>query len=322
MVQDFIAGIDIGGTKIAVAIASAEGELVGRSSFPTDHDRSPRESMTQALEILVSLADTHQGQLTSIGIGCAGPLDFDLGHVLSPPNMPRSWRQFPLRSFVGNELELPVALDNDANAAALGEHLYGAGRGYSDLVYLTISTGIGVGIIAGNSLVHRLGEGGHVTVQPGGALCGCGARGCMETLCSGTGIARRAQEQLHSGHLSEMLEIPGVSDIQQVTARTVEDAARKGDHLATEVWGETIELLSIGIGSIVALLAPQAVILGGGVAIGAGEFLLQPLREALKERVHIISLQSVEVLQAGLGSESVIHGALVLAARALQPVRT
>lgn len=319
MVQDFIAGIDIGGTKIAVAIASAGGQVIGRSSFPTDPDRSPHESMNQALEALASLAEKHQGQLVSIGIGCAGPLDFDLGHVLSPPNMPRSWRQFPLRSFVENELKLPVALDNDANAAALGEHLYGAGRGYSDLVYLTISTGIGVGIIAGDRLVHRLGEGGHVTVQPGGALCGCGARGCMETLCSGTGIARRAQEQLRSDRISKMLDT--VSDIKQVTAKTVEDAARSGDELANEVWRETIDLLAIGIGSIVALLAPQAVILGGGVTAGAGEFLLQPLRDALKGSMHIITMQKVAVLQAGLGSESVIHGALVLAARALQPVR-
>ena len=320
MVQDLIAGIDIGGTKIAVAIASAGGQVMARCSFPTDHARSPYESMSQALETLAIMAENHQAKLASIGIGCAGPLDFDLGHVLSPPNMPPSWRQFPLRSFVENKLELPVALDNDANAAALGEHLYGAGRGYSDLVYLTISTGIGVGIIAGERLVHRLGEGGHVTVQPGGALCGCGARGCMETLCSGTGIARRAQEQLHSGRISKMLDM--VSDIRKVTAKTVEDAAREGDELAGEVWQETVDLLAIGIGSIVALLAPQAVILGGGVATGAGEFLLQALRDALRERVHIISLQRVQVLQAGLGSESVIHGALVLAGRALQPVRT
>ena len=320
MVQDFVAGIDIGGTKIAVAIASAGGQLIGRSSFPTDPDRPPQESMKQALETLSIMAEEHPGQLASVGIGCAGPLDFDLGHVLSPPNMPRSWQQFPLRPFVENELELPVALDNDANAAALGEHLYGAGRGYRDLVYLTISTGIGVGIIADDRLVHRSGEGGHVTVQPDGALCGCGARGCMETLCSGTGIARRAQEQLRSGRISKMLDV--VTDAKQVTARTVEDAARVGDELASEVWRETIDLLAIGIGSIVALLGPQAVILGGGVTAGAGEFLLQPLRDALREQVHIVSMQSVTVLQCGLGSESVIHGAFVLAARALPLVRT
>jgi glucokinase len=317
MVHEFTGGIDIGGTKIAVAIASTDGQVVGRSSFPTDHDRSPHDSMNHALETLENLAKEHQGQLTSIGIGCAGPLNFDLGYVLTPPNMPRSWWQFPLRPFVENKLQLPVAIDNDANAAALGEYLYGAGRGFSDLVYLTISTGIGVGIIADDKIVHRLGEGGHVIVQPGGALCGCGARGCMETLCSGTGIARRAREQLHSGRISRMLDM--TSDIESVTAKTVEDAAREGDELATEVWRETIDLLATGIGSIIALLSPQAVILGGGVTAGAGEFLLQPLRRVLDERVHIISMQRVAVLQAGLGSESVIHGALVLAARVLPP---
>jgi glucokinase len=310
MVRDFLGGIDIGGTKIAVAIASTDGQVVGRRSFPTDHDRSPHDSMNHTLESLVNLAKERHGQLASIGIGCAGPLDFALGHVLTPPNMPRSWWQFPLRPFVEDKLRLPVALENDANAAALGEHLYGAGRGYSDLVYLTISTGIGVGIIAGDKLVHRLGEGGHLTVQPGGALCACGARGCMETLCSGTGIARRAREQLQSGGISKMLDMAG--DIKEVTAKTVEDAAREGDVVATEVWRETIDLLAIGIGSIITLLSPQAVILGGGVGAGAGEFLLQPLRDALKERVHIISMQEVSVLQAGLGNDSVIHGALVL----------
>jgi len=322
MVQDLLAGIDIGGTKLAVAIASTDGKVLGRTSFPTDPDRSPHESMNHALETLSGLAEKQQGKLRSVGIGCAGPLDFERGPVLSPPNMPLSWRQFPLRPFVENALDLPVAIENDANAAALGEHLYGAGRGYSDLVYLTISTGIGVGIIAGDRLVHRAGEGGHVTVQPGGALCGCGARGCMETLCSGTGIARRAQDELRRGRNSKMLEIVSGSDVKQVTAKTVEEAARAGDEVAMKVWRETTDLLAIGIGSIVALLSPQVVILGGGVTAGAGEFLLQPLRDALQERVHIISMQEVSVVQAGLGSDSVIHGALVLAARELQLDRT
>jgi glucokinase len=315
MVNNFLGGIDIGGTKIAVAIASTDGQVVDRISFPTDHDRSPHDSMNHALESLENLAQKRHGQLASIGIGCAGPLDFALGHVLTPPNMPRSWWQFPLRPFVEDKLRLPVAIENDANAAALGEHLYGAGRGHSDLVYFTISTGIGVGIIADDKLVHRLGEGGHVTVQPGGPLCACGARGCMETLCSGTGIARRARERLHSGGISKMLDL--APDIKEVTAKTVEDAAREGDVVAAEVWRETVDLLAIGIGSIITLLSPQAIILGGGVAAGAGEFLLRPLRLALQERLHIISMQKVAVLQAGLGSESVIHGALALASGAV-----
>ncbi len=320
MADDLIAGVDIGGTKIAVAVATPGGEPIARGSFPTDARRPPDEHMAHAIAILEGLAEKHCGRLRAVGVGCAGPLDFELGVVISPPNMPRNWRQFPLRSFVKSKLDLPVAFDNDANAAALGEHSYGAGRGYSDLVYLTISTGIGVGIIANNQLVHRLGEGGHVTVQPGGDLCGCGARGCMEGLCSGTGIARRAQDYLSAGGSSKLCESLGHAG--QVTARTVADAVREHDELACAVWRETVSLLAIGIGSIIALLAPQAVILGGGVAAGAGGLLLRPLRDELNERVRILRMDEVEVLQAGLGADSGIYGALVLGTHAFQTVRT
>ena len=312
MAQQFIAGIDIGGTKIAVAIAAAEGKIIARNSFPTDGVRTPQDSMNQALETIERLAETHHGRLAAIGIGCAGPLDLERGVVLAPPNMPRNWRQFPLRSFIESKSRLPVIVDYDANAAALAEHLFGAGRGYSDLVYLTISTGIGGGIIANSDLVHRLGEAGHVTVNPGGAVCGCGARGCLEAECSGTAIARRAQQHLLSGKPSKLRDL--VDDIKQVSARTVKDAALEGDELACAVWQETVSLMATGIGSIVALLAPQAIILGGGVTAGAGEFLLQPLRVELNQRVRIVSMEGVPVLQAAFGADSGLYGALALAA--------
>ncbi|MCU1263716.1 MAG: glucokinase [Acidobacteria bacterium] len=228
--------------------------------------------------------------------------------------MPDSWHHFALRSFVKRQTGLPVVIENDANAAALGEHLYGAGRGYHDLVYLTISTGIGGGIIADDALAHRRGEAGHVTVVPDGALCGCGARGCLEAECSGTAIGRRARRYLQAGRASKLREM--VSDTELVTAKTVADAVREGDELACTVWRETIRLMAVGIGSIVALLVPQAVILGGGVAAGAGELLLQPLREELQQRVHIVSMNSFKILQAGLGADSGLYGALALGSRA------
>jgi glucokinase len=315
MARDFIAGIDIGGTKIAVAIAKEGGDVIARSSVRTDADLSPDVVVAQLIEMLERLAETHDGRLAAIGIGCPGPLDLDRGRLLSPPNMPRSWQNFPLRDVVEQESDLPVVVENDANAAALGEHLHGAGRGYSDLVYLTISTGIGGGIIADNNLVHRAGEAGHVTVKPDGALCGCGARGCLEAECSGTAIARRAQEYLIAGKPSKLLEM--VSDIKQVTAKTVAAAAREGDEPACEVWRETISLMAVGIGSIVALLSPQAVILGGGVTAGAGDLLLQPLRDELQTRVHIVSMSSIAILPAGLGAASGLYGALALGSRAV-----
>lgn len=317
MAQEFIAGIDIGGTKIAIAIAVADGEVIARASFPNGPGRSPREAMDQVLEALGSLAEEHRARPSAVGIGCAGPLDLARGFVLSPPNLPL-WKGFPLRSFVEERLRVPVALDNDGNAAALGESLYGAGRGLSDLVYLTISTGIGSGFIADHHLVHRSGEAGHITVQSDGPVCGCGARGCMEALCSGAAIARRAQEYLRSGRPSRLREM--VSDSRHVTAKHVADAVRASDELACEVWQETISFLAIGIGSIITLVAPQAVILGGGVTCGADELLLEPLRERLLERVCIVSMEQVQVLLAGLGKESGLYGALTLGIRALQSV--
>jgi glucokinase len=316
MAKQFIAGIDIGGTKIAYGIGSADGTITARAALPTAADRSPEESMTEVFEKLALLAEARQGSLAAIGIGCPGPLDLELGVVLAPPNMPVSWREFPLRSFVTSRLGLPVVVDNDANVAALAEHLYGAGRGYTDLVYLTISTGIGGGIIANGQLAHRLGEAGHVNVNPGGQLCGCGARGCLEAECSGTAIARRAHKLLLTGRASSLREMVG--DIDQVSARTVAEAAREGDEVACEVWTETVRLMANGIGSIIALLAPQAVILGGGVAAGAGDFLLRPLRAEVEERVRIVSMDEVQILGAALGADSGLYGGLALGASALR----
>lgn len=309
MPKNFIGGIDIGGTKTSVAIAKPHETIEARETFPTSTDVSAQEVMKKALATLDDLAKQNNGRMTAIGIGCAGPIDFEAGAFLVPPNLPPSWHHFSIRSFVEQESGLPVVVENDANAAAVGEHLYGSGRGYTDLVYLTISTGIGGGIIADNKLAHRLGEAGHITVKPDGDQCACGARGCLEAMCSGTSIARRARHYLETGTASRMLKIAG--RIDDVTAKTVVEALKAQDELAKVVWRETIRFMAIGIGSIMALLAPQAVILGGGVAAGAGDLLLGPLREELNERMRIIP--PAPVLLAGLDTDSVLYGALALA---------
>jgi glucokinase len=316
MTPDFIGGIDIGGTKISVGIAKPHEKLIASDSFLNGENDSAEQTILKALAALTTLAKRAKGRLTAIGIGCPGPLDFEAGKFLAPPNLPASWHHFPIRQFVEEKTELRVVIENDANAAAVGEHLFGAGRGYTDLVYLTISTGIGGGIIADNKLAHRWGEAGHITVLPDGEPCGCGARGCLEAVCSGSGIARRARNylnssRLNSGRPSLMPEMAG--GVSKVTAKTVIDAVRANDELAKCVWDETIKFMAIGIGGMIAVLAPQAVILGGGVAVGAGEVLLKPLREELKQRLRIT--EPSPVMLASLGSESVLYGALALASR-------
>jgi len=310
--QDFIGGIDIGGTKIAVAIAQPNGPIVARETFATAEESTPESAMRRAIAALQSESEVNNGRLEAIGVGCAGPIDFETGKLFAPPNLPRSWTNFEIQPFAEKESGVLVVAENDANAAALGEHRFGAGRNFSDFVYLTISTGIGGGIIADGKLSHRLGEAGHVIVQPGGDPCGCGSHGCLEAMCAGPAIARRARVHLQTTNKSQM----GAAN--ELTARTVVEALRDGDEVAQHIWQETIAFMAIGISSIVALLAPQAVILGGGVAAGAGELLLKPLREGLKEHVHIIPIDRVQILGAGLGADSGLYGTLALASDLLK----
>ena len=313
MTDKYIAGVDIGGTKIAVAIAKQDGKIVFQNTFPTNPALDPFNVIDNLVNLISRISTENQFPVSAIGIACCGPLDLERGVVVSPPNLPL-WREFPLHEIVQQRFGVPVALENDANAAALGEHLFGAGREFDDIVYLTISTGIGCGIVAGGKLVHRSGEGGHIIVQsPSDRVCGCGAYGCMEALCSGTGIAARTRQFLRDARPSTLKINNGNEDT--ITARTVVEAMRAGDELCTEVWREVIAFMSIGIGSLITVMAPQAVILGGSVAIGANQDLLRPLKHELRNQVKLVGLEKVEILLAGLGADSALHGALAIAAR-------
>jgi glucokinase len=309
-----IAGIDIGGTKIALALGTRDGEIISRRRLPTRALIGPTQILEHVFHEIESMLRETRGELAGAGIGCAGPLDLKRGLVMSPPNLP-GWDRFPLAELVRERLRVPVVMDNDANAAALGEHQSGAGRGLSDMVYMTISTGIGGGIIVGGKLVHGTGGGagevGHLTVLPDGPQCGCGSRGCLEMFCSGTAIARRARERLTQDGANSLLTSM-VTDPSELTAETVARAAQRGDKLAREIWDETIYYLSIGIANIISVLAPEAIILGGGVS-SSGEQLLGPLRPLVRERVRMLPVEKIQILRAALGEESGLHGALALA---------
>ena len=313
MPTDFIAGVDIGGTKIAVALADSDARIVSHARFRTRTEAGPHAVIEDAAREVERMASEAGARVSAVGVGCGGPLDRVRGLILSPPNLP-GWDAFPIVSILEERLGAPVLLDNDANAAALGEQRHGAGRGLSDIVYMTISTGIGGGLIVNGEVVHGVSDGagefGHMTVLPRGPLCGCGARGCLEALCSGTSIARRARERLASGTRSSLADVAG--GVEALTAADVAAAARAGDALAVEVWDETVEHLAVGVGNVVVALAPEAVILGGGVST-AGEQLFEPLRRRVRERVRMLPPEKVNILQAELGGDSGIHGALILA---------
>jgi glucokinase len=320
MKSDVVAAIDIGGTKIAVALAEEDGTILSMTRFPAHLELGPHRILENAVAVVQEMAAEKSVSISAVGIGCGGPLDRKRGLILSPPNLP-GWDEFPIVEIVESKLGVHALLDNDANAAALGELQHGAGRGLKDLVYITISTGIGGGIIVDGKLVHGVGDGagevGHIPVLLDGPLCGCGGRGCLEFLCSGTGIARRAKERIAAGAKSSLAS----DNISDISAKAVAEAAKDGDPLAREVWDETIRYLAFGLNNIIVTLAPEAVILGGGVST-AGDQLLEPLRRQVYETVKILPVEQVRILQAELGGDSALYGAVILGQLALASIRS
>jgi glucokinase len=264
-----VLGLDIGGTKIAAGVVTEDGAVHGFVTAPTDAKRGPDDGIARLFELgrrAVAESGIAWDDVDSIGIGCGGPLDSANGILIAPLHLP-GWGGVHLTELATAELGRPAVLDNDAVAACAGEHRYGAGRGTHDMVYLTISTGVGGGaVIDGRLQRGRTGNGGelgHVTVDWHGRRCrGCGRRGCLEAYASGTSIAERAQE----------------AGLHGATAADVAEAARAGDEIAVRIWDETCEALACGITSIVNLFEPEIVVLGGGV-LRTGEQLLAPVRE-------------------------------------------
>jgi glucokinase len=295
-----VLGLDIGGTKLAAGVVALDGTVHGFVVAPTHADRGPDEVLGRLFDLgrrAVDESGTSWDEIEAVGIGCGGPLDSAKGVVIAPLHLP-GWTDVHVVERAQSALGRPAVLDNDATAAAAGEHRYGAGRGTRNMVYLTISTGVGGGVIFDGEL-HRGrsgngGELGHVTVDWHGRRChGCGRRGCLEAYCSGTSIAERAREAGMDG----------------ATAADVAQAARAGNAIAARVWDETCEALACGITSIVNLFEPELVVLGGGV-MRTGEQLLAPVRE----RVAAQAMGGpVDVVAAALGDVVGVVGAATVA---------
>ncbi len=317
MSSNLLLAIDIGGTKLALGVAEPEafaatGALLRMAKEPIPPPGTPEPVIARVIELARELLAG--ARPAAIGISIGGPLDHLTGTVVNFPHLPE-WKGVELCRILSEALGAPARLDNDANLGALAEHRWGAGRGLDDMVYITVSTGIGGGVIVGGRLLHGVGsaagEIGHITVQTDGPLCACGNPGCLERMASGTNIARRAVEML-AARPSEGAVLRRIAGGGAPTAAMVFAAAREGDELAREIREETAEYLAIGIGSILHILAPQAVVLGGGVA-QAGEELLAPLRRGLATHVHYVPLDRIGIVAAELGHDSALLGAMTLA---------
>lgn len=309
MEKRYILAIDMGGTRFRVAVANLSGELSRRKSHPTRAEEGREAVLSRIVQAArEALEGFSKGQVLAAGLAAPGPLDPRTGVLFTPPNLP-GWRDVPLKALLQEALGLPFYIGNDANLAALGEHRFGAGRGLDHLVYLTVSTGIGAGIITDGKLLlgqeGLAGEAGHMTVAEGPA-CKCGNRGCLEALASGTAIARDAQGRIAAGEETSIPHgAPG-----ETTAEAVSAAARAGDPLARAVLERASYHLGVGVLNLVHIFNPQAVIIGGGVSM-AGDLLFGPVRRIVAERA-MPNFRKVQVLPSALGDDVGLYGATAL----------
>ncbi len=285
--------IDVGGTKLASAIVTADGAISAERRTATPRASDPEELFAA----LVALAKASVGEggppIEGIGVGCGGPMRWPEG-IVSPLHIP-TWRDFPLRARLADAFGVPCAIDNDAKAFALGEHWLGAGRGARALLGIVVSTGVGAGIVIDGQLVHgasgQAGHLGHVVADPDGPPCECGARGCVEAIASGSALERR-----------------GRGEPAAIAAK-----ARVGDAGASRIYVDAGRALGRGIASAAALLDLDRVVIGGGVALGAWDLLEPPLRAELAMRARLAFMRDLRVTRSALGERAGLLGAGKLA---------
>ncbi len=312
-----VLAVDIGGTKIIAAIISSKGEVMAKEYCPTlagEGSQAVIDRLFSTVDHLLGSRDISLSQLHSISIAAAGAIDSDNGVVTLSPNLP-GWRDIPLRDIVKEKYGVNTLLINDASAAVLGEHRFGAGRGLNNLIYITVSTGIGGGIIINGELYlgasGGAGEIGHTTIDVNGPRCSCGNTGCLEMLASGTAVAREAIRRIKAGERSSLTDIVG-DKVDNITAEEVSIAAQGGDSLASEVIANAGTYLGVGLLNLVNIFNPEMIIVGGGVS-KMGDLLLEPAWQVVRERAYRLLAQAVRIVVAELGDDAEILGAAIFA---------
>lgn len=309
-------GVDLGGTNIRAArFAAGTTGPSARAQQPTQAEAGPEAVIERILATIREVMPPEGEPVIGVGIGAPGPLNPFSGVILKAANLP-GWKDVPLKRIVEEQLGVPTFLGNDANLACLAEWKHGAGRGFSDVLYMTVSTGIGGGIIAGGRMLlgakGLAGEVGHTHALGEGPVCGCGQRGHLEAMANGAAIARTAAGLVRAGRESALREMCG-GDWNRITTEMVAEAARAGDGLAREVLAEAGTYLGRGLASLMHILNPGIVVIGGGVA-QSGDLLLEPIRAAIRQYSQSEEYwRDVPVTPAALGEDVGLLGAMALA---------
>jgi glucokinase len=309
-----VCGIDLGGTKINTGLVDENGKVLYNVKVPTLAQEGPEavvKRIVKSVHDLLKESGVELKDISGIGVGSPGPLDVERGIIMSPSNLP-GWNNVPLVDILKKEFKINTKLNNDANAAALGEYFFGAGRGIKDFIYMTVSTGIGGGIIIDgrlyNGVSSNAGEIGHATINFNGPKCNCGNIGCFEVYASGTAVGRFAREALSSGEDSIMKTMAPISEIK---SEHVFEAARMGDRLALKLIDMEGYYLGVGITNLIACYNPQMIAIGGGVGSQL-EMYYDKMYETLNKLCLAPSLRDCRIVKAELGGDLGLIGAAAL----------
>lgn len=317
--SDLIVGVDLGGTLIRAIVTDRQGRKVARLQSPTASGTGTKGVMARLLEtVREALAQVDTQRIGGIGVGAPGPVDPTTGILYDPPNIP-GWTPASLTDEIATEFGIPAFAGNDANVAALGEYRFGAGRGVSDFIYVTVSTGIGGGIISGGRLVTGArgfaGEVGHQVLDPDGPMCGCGQRGHLEAFAAGPSIARDARQIVASGAETRMLEL--AESVNDITSKVVAQAASAGDEVALQIMQRAAFYIGLGLANLMHLFEPARIAIGGGVS-QAGDVLFKPVREVVSQSLMSDVYEGVEIVPAALKADVGLLGAVALALSELE----
>jgi len=312
--KDKYIGIDLGGTKILTAVADDNGEIIARVKLATETELGQeriKKNIFKSIYKVLEKTDIKIEKIKSIGIGSPGPLNVEKGIIYESANLPI--KNMEIVDLIEKETGINTYLQNDANTAALGEKVFGVGKEADDLLYITISTGVGGGIIINGKIYYghtgNAGEIGHMTVDPTGPKCGCGNYGCLESFSSGTAIKNMAKKAIEN---DESTLIKKLAKDQKLSAKLVAKAAAKGDQKALDIFAKAGYYLGIGIANLVNIFNPEMIILGGGV-LKAKEYFLDRAKEEFKKRALKAPADIVKIKEAVLEDEIGVKGAIALA---------
>jgi len=309
-------GIDLGGTNIKIGCFDSGIKLICKTSVPTEAEMGSKivvERIAETIEKLLHNAKFSLKDVSAAGLGCPGPARYREGIIESATNLPK-FKNTPIRQMLEDKLGKPVVFENDANVACWGEYVLGAGMGVKDMVFFTLGTGIGGGIISGGKLLAGCGDNaaelGHIIVYPDGRRCNCGQRGCVEAYASASNTAKRAAEAIENGAESSLKKV--LEEKGEITSKDVYEHLKAGDRLAKEITDQTAKALAILCVNMLHTTEPKRIVFAGGM-IAAGDVLLDRIKDYFNEQIWSLKKETVEICFATLGEDAGIIGAAALA---------